>query len=53
VTKIKFEHLVNNSPVHERKSLNITGLSVDIVHLTSTERSATDKWPGEHPVSEL
>jgi len=53
VTKIKLEHLVNNSPVRECKSLNVTGLSVEIVHLTSIEGSATDKWTGDHPIPEL
>jgi hypothetical protein len=53
MTKIKLEHLVNNSPVRESKSLNITGFSVEIVHLTSIENSATDKWTGDHTIPQL
>jgi hypothetical protein len=41
---------VNNSPVRESKSLTITGFSVEIVHLTSIESSAIDKWTGDHPI---
>jgi hypothetical protein len=41
LNNIKFEHLFINSAVHENESLNITGLAVNIVQLTSIEPAQT------------